>query len=199
LPQLLIATNNPGKVREYRYLLKGSGFEPVTPAERGIKLEVEESGATYEENARLKALAFARASGLLALADDSGLEVEALGGEPGIRSSRYAGEGATDQDRVNYLLAKLRTGPDSNRRAAFRCVIALAWPDGRVEYFCGRCDGLIVAEPRGTEGFGYDPIFYFPELARTMAELPEEVKNRISHRARAAEKARERLLLVSLI
>jgi len=189
MPELLIATNNKGKVREYEELLRDIPFELITPAQAGIKLEVEETGSTFEENARLKAVAFAKASGLLTLADDSGLEVDALNGEPGIRSSRYAGEGATDSDRVNYLLAKLKDVPWEKRTARFRCVIAIAHPDGEVEYCYGKCDGVITFEPKGDEGFGYDPIFYFPELNKTMAELSIEIKNNISHRARAAREA----------
>jgi XTP/dITP diphosphohydrolase len=189
MTELLLATNNKGKVKEYRELLLGIPFELVTPARQGLKLEVAETGHSYEENARLKAEAFSRASGLLTLADDSGLEVDALHGEPGIRSSRYAGEGATDAERVEYLLAKLRDVPAEKRTAHFRCVIAIAWPEGRVEYCRGRCDGSISLAPKGDLGFGYDPIFYFPALKKTMAELPAEVKNRISHRARAAQEA----------
>jgi XTP/dITP diphosphohydrolase len=191
--KLLLATNNRGKVLEYHALLGGTGYELVTPVQQGFKIEVEESGSTYEENARLKALPYARTSGLLTLADDSGLEGDALGGEPGIRSSRYAGENATDKDRVNFLLARLRNVPEAERTACFRCVIALARPDGKVDLCYGRCDGIIIAEPRGNEGFGYDPIFYFPELKKTMAELHPEIKNQISHRARAAQKVRELL------
>jgi XTP/dITP diphosphohydrolase len=187
--ELLLATNNAGKVLEYQSLLKGVRFEIVTPARRGLKLEVRETGQTYEENSRLKAAAFARVSGLLTLADDSGLEVDALNGEPGIRSSRYAGEGATDAERVNYLLVKLQDVPPEKRTARFRCVIAIAWPDGRVVFCSGRCEGVITLAPKGSQGFGYDPIFYFPELKKTMAELPAEIKNSISHRARAAREA----------
>ena len=189
--KLLLATNNKGKVLEYRELLQGLPLDIVTPAMLGIKLEVEETGRTFEENARLKALAFAEAGRVLTLADDSGLEVDALNGEPGIRSSRYAGEGATDEDRIKFLLDKMKDVPEEKRTARFRCVIALAFPDGRVEFCSGECHGLITFEPRGSEGFGYDPIFYFPELKKTMAELPPEVKNRISHRARAAQEARK--------
>jgi XTP/dITP diphosphohydrolase len=189
MPKLLIATNNRGKVHEYQDLLKGIRFELVTPASLGIKMDVEETGLSFAENARLKATAFARASGLLTLADDSGLEVDALHGEPGVRSHRYAGEGATDAERVNYLLNKLKDVPWEKRSAHFRCIIALAHPDGRVEFFEGRCDGLIAFAPRGQEGFGYDPVFYFPELDKTLAELPLETKNHISHRSRAAQEA----------
>jgi XTP/dITP diphosphohydrolase len=155
----------------------------------GLKLEVQEDGHSYQENSKLKAEAFASASGLLTLADDSGLEVDALNGEPGIRSSRYAGEGASDTQRVNYLLTKLQDVPLEKRTAHFFCVIALAYPHGKLEYFTGRCDGLIIKQPSGANGFGYDPVFLFPELNKTMAELTEEMKNSFSHRARAAQKA----------
>ena len=193
MAKLLLATNNTGKVHEYQSLLTGIPWELTTPKQQGIQLEVEETGSSFEENARLKALAFARDSGLLTLADDSGLEVDALNGEPGIRSSRYAGEGASDADRVNFLLNKLKDVPEEKRTARFRCVIALAWPDGRIEYFTGTCEGTITFTPKGEEGFGYDPVFYFPELKKTMAELPMEVKNRVSHRARAAREVWKRL------
>jgi XTP/dITP diphosphohydrolase len=188
--KLLLATNNIGKVREYRSLLQGIPFEMVTPAEIGIDVMVEENGATFEENARLKACALAKESHLLTLADDSGLEVDALHGEPGLMSARYAGEGASDAQRVDYLLAKLKKVSAEKRTARFRCVIAIAQPDGDVEFCSGECDGIITFEPRGEHGFGYDPIFYFPELRKTMAELPIDVKNGISHRGRAAQKAR---------
>jgi XTP/dITP diphosphohydrolase len=198
MPKLLLATNNRGKVLEYQSLLAGIPFELITPAQQGISQDVPETGSSYEENARLKAVAFAQASGLLTLADDSGLEVDALNGEPGIRSSRYAGEAAGDTDRVIYLLNKLRDVPQKKRTARFRCIIAIAFPDGKVEFCSGTCEGMITFSPRGKEGFGYDPVFYFPELKKTMAELPMEVKNRISHRARAALEARkilEKLIL----
>jgi XTP/dITP diphosphohydrolase len=191
MPKLLLATNNKGKAREYRSLLEGVPFELVTPAEVGIDTEVAEVGGSFEENARLKATALAAESGLLSLADDSGLEVDALGGEPGTLSARYAGENASDSDRVNYLLSKMRDVPEGKRQARFRCVIAIATSQGEVELCSGECDGVIAFEPRGTRGFGYDPIFYLPELGKTMAELPLEIKNKISHRGRAAAKARE--------
>jgi XTP/dITP diphosphohydrolase len=187
--QLLLATNNQGKIREFRDLLEGIPFQLVAPADLGLQLEVEESGSTYQANARLKATAFSRASGLLTLADDSGLEVDALNGEPGLLSSRYAGPGAGDADRVKFMLDKLRGVAREKRTARFRCVIAISPPQGELKYFEGQCEGIIAFEPSGNNGFGYDPIFYFPEYAQTMAELPEETKNRISHRARAAQAA----------
>jgi XTP/dITP diphosphohydrolase len=189
MPKLLLATNNKGKAREYKSLLQGIPFELVTPAEVGISTEVVEVGRSFEENARLKATTLAAESRLLALADDSGLEVDALGGEPGTLSARYAGEGASDRDRVSYLLTKLEGVPQEKRTARFRCVIAIATPEGEVELCSGECEGIIAFEPRGNRGFGYDPIFYLPELGKTMAELSPEIKNRISHRGRAAEKA----------
>jgi XTP/dITP diphosphohydrolase len=192
-PELLLATGNAGKVREYRRLLRGIPYRIVTPADLGINREVEETGQTFAENAALKAAALADDSGRLALADDSGLEVDALGGEPGVHSHRYAGENATDAELVEFLLAKLKGVPEARRTARFRCVIAIAGPGGPVEYCEGECRGVIIAAPRGSGGFGYDPVFFVPELGKTMAELTLEEKNRISHRARAAVKAREKL------
>ena len=189
-PKLLLATNNAGKIKEFRSLLLGIPFELVTTQDLGIKTEVAETGTTYEENARLKACALAKESGLLSLADDSGLEVDALNGEPGVMSARYAGNNASDTDRVKYLLSKIVDVPKEKRTARFRCVIAIARPDGPVEFCEGECKGLIAFEPCGKNGFGYDPIFCFPKYGRTMAELPVEIKTRISHRGRAAQKAR---------
>jgi XTP/dITP diphosphohydrolase len=188
--KLLVATNNPGKVREYEALLKGLPMTLTYPAQEGIDIEVEETGSTFTENARLKATAYAGASDLLTLADDSGLEVDALGGEPGTRSARYAGQGASDEDRYRLLLSKLEGVSWGGRTARFRCVIAVARPQGEVRIAEGTCEGVIAFEPKGEHGFGYDPVFYMPEHGQTMAELEPEVKNRISHRARAAEGAR---------
>ncbi|HEY50347.1 MAG TPA: XTP/dITP diphosphatase [Dehalococcoidia bacterium] len=188
-PKLLLGTNNQAKVREYRSLLPDLDYEIVTLAEQGISVAVEEVGESLEENARLKATVIAEKSRLLTLADDSGLEVDALGGEPGRLSARYAGQNATDRDLIAYLLQRLDGVPWENRTARFRCVIALATPEGKVELCSGECPGLITFEPHGKHGFGYDPIFYLPELDKTMAELPLEEKNKISHRGRAARKA----------
>ncbi|MFC1928210.1 RdgB/HAM1 family non-canonical purine NTP pyrophosphatase [Chloroflexota bacterium] len=186
--KLLLATNNQAKVREYRSLFQSLPFELVTLAEQGITTVVDEVGESLEENARLKATLLAAESQLLALADDSGLEVDALGGEPGRLSARYAGEGASDRDRVNYLLSRLKGVPWHKRSACFRCVIAVAIPNGEVEFCFGECQGIIAFEPRGEQGFGYDPVFYLPELDKTMAELPLEIKNRVGHRGQAARK-----------
>jgi len=188
MAKLLLATNNQGKVREYRSLLQALPYELVTLAEQGITTKVSEKGDSMEENARLKATALASETQLLALADDSGLEVDALGGEPGMLSARYAGEGASDKDRVDYLLSRLKNVPWQQRSARFRCVIAVATPQGEVELCSGECPGMITFTPQGEQGFGYDPAFYLPELGKTMAELPLEAKNRVSHRAKAAGK-----------
>jgi len=191
--KLLIATNNEGKAREYRSLLRGIPFRLVTMADEGITTDVPETGKSFEENAILKAKALAAAAGLLTLADDSGIEVDALDGGPGVLSHRYAGENTTDADRYKFLLEKLKGVPDDKRTARFRCVIAIAAPDGTVRTVSGECRGVLTTSPRGYNGFGYDPIFYVPELGRTMAEISPEEKNKISHRARAAEKARKLL------
>jgi XTP/dITP diphosphohydrolase len=187
-PRLLIATTNPGKQREYRALLRDVPAEIVFPDELGITLEVEEDGATFHENAAKKARALAKVSGLPTLADDSGLELEALGGEPGVRSARYAGPGADDPTRRAFLLEKLR-GVPAPRSARFVCVIAIASPDGSTEYTEGECRGEITFTERGTNGFGYDPVFQVEGRTVTMAELTPEEKNAISHRARAAQAA----------
>ena len=189
MSKLLLATNNQAKVREYRSLLQDLPFELVTLAEQGITTIASEEGDSLEENARLKATHGVSKSQLVTLADDSGLEVDALGGEPGRLSARYAGEGASDRDRVNYLLSRLEGVPSQKRSARFRCVIAIARPDGEVEFCSGECHGFITFEPRGEQGFGYDPIFYLAELDKTMAELPLEIKNLVSHRGQAARKA----------
>ena len=188
MPKLLLATNNQAKVGEYKSLLHSLPYELVTLAEQGITTVVSEVGETLEENARLKATLLADKSRLLALADDSGLAVDALGGEPGLLSARYAGENASDKDRVSYLLSRLKGMPWQKRSACFRCVIAIATPDGEVEFCSGECRGMITLDPRGEQGFGYDPIFYLPELDKTMAELPLEMKDQISHRGQAARK-----------
>ena len=195
---LLLATNNKAKVREYRSLLQSLPFRLVTLEEMDIAREVDEVGESLEENARLKAVILSAESGLVALADDSGLEVDALGGKPGRLSARYAGEGASDSDRVSYLLSRLEGVPWEKRSARFRCVIAVAAPDGRLGFCYGECPGLICLEPKGEGGFGYDPIFYLPELDRTMAQLSLEEKDRISHRGQAAGKVPRVLMEMGL-
>ena len=193
--RLLIATTNHGKVHEYQQLLNGLSCELVSLFGVGITQEVAETGATYEENAVLKAQEYAGVSGLLTLADDSGLEVDALNGRPGVYSARYAPDSPT---RIRQLLAEMQNVPTEQRSARFQCVIALACPDGRTEITAGTCEGDITTEARGANGFGFDPVFYLPEYGMTMAELPDGVKNQISHRARAAQKMRpilERFLM----
>lgn len=184
--RLLIATNNPGKVREYATLLAGLPLALVGLADVGITVAVPEDGATFVENARIKARAYCAMSRLPTLADDSGLEVDALGGAPGVYSARYAGADASDQARYRKLLAALRDRPAEARAARFRCAIALVLPDGTEVVTEGACEGVIAFAPRGSNGFGYDPVFDIPALGLTMAELPPEVKDRVSHRAQAA-------------
>ena len=204
-PKLLIATNNKGKVKEIRDLLKDFRIELVTPHDIGIKLHVAEDGKTYAENAAKKALAFARTSGLISLADDSGLEVDALNGAPGLYSNRYNpslslppnstnfggdGGGLTDADRRAYLLKNLK-GKPLPWIATFHATIAIAIPNNSsVQFAVGECRGEIISEERGTGGFGYDPIFFISGTNHTMAELSMEEKNRLSHRARAIMNAK---------
>jgi XTP/dITP diphosphohydrolase len=212
--QLLIATNNQGKVKELQELLEDTGIQLVTPAEIHLELDVHEDGSTYAENASKKAIAFAKASGLISLADDSGLEVDALDGAPGLYSARYGsvnGEKLSDAGRRRYLLQNLKDKPRP-WTARFHATIAVAipgplWsqaarrlqvqePAPGLHMFEGYCLGEIIPEERGTGGFGYDPIFLLPELGRTMAELTMDEKNRLSHRARAVMNARATLSLL---
>ena len=193
MPRLLLATHNQGKVREYRLLLQGLPFQLATLGDVGIQDVMAEEGSTFEENARAKAEGYGALSGLLTLGEDSGLEVEALGGEPGVRSARYAGDHASDTELVRYLLARMDGVPRDRREARFRCVIALSGPGRETEQFSGECPGLIAFEPLGEGGFGYDPVFYLLELGRTLAQLTKEAKNQVSHRAQAARQARHRL------
>ena len=188
-PPLLVATRNAGKLAELAALLREAPYRLVSLDDAGLRFDVEETGATFAENATLKAAEYGRAAGLPALADDSGLEVDALGGAPGVRSARYAGEGAGDAERIALLLRNLAGRPHEARTARFRCAIAIALPDGAVSVVEGTVEGVITGQPRGDNGFGYDPIFYLPELGLTMAELPTPHKNRLSHRAAAARKA----------
>ena len=191
--KLLIATHNPGKVREYRALLADLPLEVTYLDAEGITLEVDETGATFAENAILKARAYAATSGLLTWADDSGLEVDALHGAPGVYSARYGAPAArSDADRVRYLLDKLVGVKEADRTARFRCVVALATPAGEVRTVYGACEGRIATAPRGENGFGYDPVFLVAEYdyTVTLAELEPAVKNQISHRARASQKAK---------
>ena len=190
MPKLVIATTNQGKLREYAAILADLPLELCSLRDLGIDDDVEETGTTFAENALLKARYYAARSGLPAWADDSGLEVAALNGAPGVYSARFAGHGASDADRNALLLEKLAHVPFHARLARFVCVVALAMPDGTAETVEGVLPGVIDFEPRGTGGFGYDPLFYVVDEDRTLAEIPAERKNAISHRARAAQAAR---------
>ena len=187
--KLLLATNNKGKVAEIKALLGRTGLTLLTPADLGLTLEVTEDGLTYAENASKKATAFSQASGLLALGDDSGLEVDVLGGQPGRHSHRFCPiPDATDADRRNYLLEKLQEAPRP-WTAHFHATVAVVLPSGEAHITSGQCDGEIIPEERGSNGFGYDPIFFIPEIGCTMAELEMDEKNRLSHRALAIQNA----------
>jgi XTP/dITP diphosphohydrolase len=192
MKKLLIATNNQGKVQELHELLQGMDIELVTPSQLGLDLDVLEDGLTYAENATKKAVAFAKASNLISLADDSGLEVDALNGEPGLYSARYGstnGEKLSDAGRRKYLLSKLQDKPQP-WPARFHATIAIAIPNGDIHLAVGICEGEIIPTERGTGGFGYDPIFLLPELGKTMAELTMDEKNHLSHRAKAVMNAK---------
>jgi XTP/dITP diphosphohydrolase len=186
--KLLVATGNQGKLTEIRSLLGDSPIEIVGLNQLTDPPEVVEDGATFLANAQKKALEMAKFSGLLTLADDSGLVVDALDGAPGVLSARYAGEQGDDSANNAKLLQELDAVIDEKRQAAFHCVIALAWPDGRCETYDGRVSGLIMRGERGGGGFGYDPLFMVPEYGKTMAELTPAIKNRISHRGTALRK-----------
>jgi len=197
-PTLVMATRNPGKVREIKALLRGLGLKLLGLADFPDLPEIPEAGGSFAENAAAKAREVARLTGLPALADDSGLEVAALGGRPGVFSARYAQDRTTprppgDRDNWGKLLQELQGVPWEERDARFVCEMALALPDGRLFRARGECAGYIALSPRGEQGFGYDPVFWVPQQQRTMAELPPRVKNRISHRARALEALRELL------
>ena len=187
----VIATNNAHKLHEIRDILENDRRKFLSMKEAGIATDPEENGTTFEENALIKARAACKASGLPALADDSGLEVDALNGEPGIRSARYC-EGS-DADRVVYLLKKMENIPAENRGAQFVSAIACVYPDGTEFAVRGICRGIILTENRGEGGFGYDPVFFVPEEGETFASMPQERKNAISHRANSLKLTREEL------
>ncbi|HIG55277.1 MAG TPA: RdgB/HAM1 family non-canonical purine NTP pyrophosphatase [Candidatus Latescibacteria bacterium] len=181
---LLLASNNTGKLREVRLLLADLGV--ASPADLGIDLDVEETGQTFAANAELKARAFAAASGYIALADDSGLEVDALNGAPGVRSARYGAPDLDDEGRYLHLLSELQSYPEPSQRIArFRCAISAISPDGRQCRAEGTCEGQIAQSPAGSNGFGYDPVFLVPDHNATMAQLDAAIKNSLSHRAQA--------------
>lgn len=191
--KLLIATHNQGKLREYRELLADLPLEVVSLAEQGVTHEVPEVGESFTENAVLKALDYAEMTGLWTWADDSGLEVDALNGEPGIYSARYGGLDS-EEARYQLLLERLVDVPPAQRTARFRCTVAIALPDGDAFTAMGTIEGLIASAPRGSQGFGYDPVFVIENSDLTMAEISPELKNAISHRAKASRTARRILL-----
>ena len=186
---LLLATTNTHKLQEYRAIFSGIPFRLLSLSDVRLDMDVEETGTTFAENAELKALAYARASGLLSLADDSGLEVDAMGGAPGIYSARFLGVDATYEERFRAILAQLHGLPPEQRTARFRCAITIAEPSGYYRTVEGTIEGVIAHAPRGENGFGYDPVFLVPALGKTMAELGSEQKHRISHRGQAARLA----------
>ncbi len=187
---LLLATTNQHKLEEYRAILSDVPFRLLSITDVQLGLDVKETGTTFAENAELKALAYAQAADLLSLADDSGLEIDALGGAPGVYSARFAGSDASYEERFRLILERLKGLPVEQRTARFRCAITLAEPSGYYRTVEGVLEGVIADAPRGENGFGYDPIFLVPELGKTIAELTPDQKNRISHRGRAAQLAR---------
>lgn len=189
----VLATRNPHKLQEITMILDDLGVEWIPYSSLGDVPPLKEEGASLWDNAAAKAETAAAFSGRVTLAEDSALEVDALGGAPGVHSSRFLGEGATDQDRIQEILRQLRTYPWHGRTARFRCVVAVARPGGEIDFAEGVCEGYIAWEPRGTAGFGYDPIFYVPEYRKTFAEIEPSLKNRISHRAKALEGCRKLL------
>ena len=189
--KFVLATHNPGKLKEMSAILSGLGVEVVSPADLGIDLEVEETGTTFAENAMLKAKAICAAANLPAIADDSGLCVDALNGGPGVYSARYGGEGLDDRGRTALLLQNMRG--QTTRAAHFACAIACAFPNGDTLTAEGRCDGAIAFAPMGEGGFGYDPVFLVPEKARTFSQLTAEEKNTVSHRGKALDAFAEKL------
>ncbi len=191
--EIVLATRNRGKIRELRALLADLPVRVLTLDDYPAIPPLPETGETFEANATSKAATVARLTGRIALADDSGLEVDALGGAPGVHSATFLGPHATDADRNAWVLARMRGVEEEHREARFRAVVAVSTPDGAVRTFEGTCEGRIAGAPRGAGGFGYDPIFFVPEQGRTMGELPPEAKNAISHRARALWAARDHI------
>lgn len=191
--EIVIATKNPGKLKEIKAVFADIPLKILSLLDFPDIPEIAEDGATYRANAAKKARAVAQKTGKLALADDSGLEVEALGGAPGVHSARYGGTELNDSKRNARLLKELKGVPPQKRRAQFRCVMVLAWPGGQEQSFEGTCSGWITEVPGGRGGFGYDPVFFLPEYNQTMAEVGLKIKNQISHRARALRKVKSAL------
>jgi XTP/dITP diphosphohydrolase len=194
---LLLASQNPGKLNEMRHLVAGLPFRVVGLRELGILDSPEETGSTFLENARLKALHYAGRSGLLTVADDSGISVDALGGEPGLYSSRFGGEGASDQDRNQLLLLRLARVPEPERGARFTSAVVVARPDTPLFEIEETVEGRIALAPRGENGFGYDPLFFYPPFGKTFGEVAGEAKDRVSHRGKAFARLRDFLITLS--
>jgi XTP/dITP diphosphohydrolase len=193
MKEVLIATNNRGKAKDFETLFKPLGVQVLTLNDIEGDIDVEETGDTFEANAILKAETVARLLGKIVIADDSGLEIDALGGAPGVYSARYAGAEKNDNANIDKVLKELETAPEGVRSARFRCVLAVAGPGLKTETFSGSCEGLIHTERQGSNGFGYDPIFFVPQLNRTMAELSAEKKSEISHRGAALSQLKLKL------
>ena len=191
--ELLIATNNKGKVKEIKEILSGLDMEVFSLADKGIDIEVEEDGKTFEENSMKKASEIFKIANCITVADDSGLEVDALGGAPGVYSARYAGENATDEEKYTKLLNELKGLPEEKRTARFVSDVSVIFPDGTKKSLRGECEGVITTKPSGNGGFGYDPVFFVPELNKTFSEATMEEKNQISHRGKAFRMLREYL------
>lgn len=191
--KLIAATRNRGKLEEIAQILAQFPFSIISMTEAGVTDDIEETGSSFEENALIKAKKVWETTGEIVLADDSGLEVDYLGGAPGVYSARYAGEGALDADRNRKLLDALAGVPADKRSARFVCAIAVVFPDGKDVVVRGTCEGMIAFEPEGSGGFGYDPLFYIPSLGSTIAQMDHEMKNSISHRGNALRKLAEKL------
>ena len=193
MKKLIFATSNAGKMKEIKMIMEGTDFEVLSMKEADVSVDIEENGATYEENALIKARAVAAVTGELVLADDSGLEIDYLGKEPGVQSARYMGEDTSYRIKNANLIQRLEGVADEERTARFVCAIAAVFPDGRELTTRATIEGFIGYEEKGSNGFGYDPIFYVPEFGKTTAELTEEEKNRVSHRGKALEQMKEEL------
>ncbi|MDF2607685.1 MAG: XTP/dITP diphosphatase [Bacillales bacterium] len=192
--EILIATKNIGKINEFKSMFEILGHNIKSLFDFPDIPDIEETGTTFEENAIIKARELSKITGKIVISDDSGLEVDALNGEPGVYSARYAGNFKNDEDNISLVLEKLIDVPTEKRTARFVCVIAVAFPSGNIETFKGICEGIITTEKKGSEGFGYDPIMYIPKLDRTMAELTKEEKNQISHRGNALRKMLDKMI-----
>lgn len=199
MKKILFATTNQGKLKEIRSIMADTGCEIISLKDAGITLEVEENGSTFEENARIKALAFAKEAGVMALADDSGLEVDYMDKAPGVYSARFLGEDTSYDIKNNYIIDKLSSAKEEERTARFVCAICCATPEGVICETKGTIEGMIAHEIKGENGFGYDPIFYVPQFGKTTAELSPEEKNKISHRGLALQEMKKKLVAMGCL